>query len=276
MTTLYHRCIPLLIIICLITASPALALFGIGESKEMDEKERQETIERIEDVQQKLKLLQDKLKALERRKAAKEAAKRADQAGETTPEGPLTVNWLPVDSTVTNPGDFGLYTYLLFNGSMEDTPAVGSLEDLILTLETLPPCEVPEGLANRFLLPVERPQSAVDLGEQPYDFQLSRTYLDRLQLRDSLPKGPILVSLRKPLDPYGQSEVPAFMAVSLGRQKPGRALELAKIWHDWEKEPSEPTGHPVASLFWAVLDESGTSLVTRFDQRLLLELPVQP
>ncbi len=266
----------LLVLFVLCIPRPAEALLGLGEDKEMDEKERQETIERIEDIQGKLKLLQEKLKALERRKAAKQAAERTAKTGETIPAEHLQVNWLPIDLTTINPGDFGLYTYLLYIGDEQDLSALGALEDLILTIETLPVNQVPESLANRFLVPVEQPQSTINLGRQPYDFGLSKAYLDRLQLRESLPKGPVLVSLSKPIDPYGQDTVPAFLAVSFGHQKPERALELAKIWHAQEKPAVPPTGHPVSPLFWGLLDNAGTVRVSSFDQRLLMELPIQP
>ena len=271
--TISHRATLLITILSLMFASPAFALLGFGETKEPDEKERQETIERIEDVQDKLKLLQEKLKALERRKAAKEAAERAAKTGEPIPTEVTLVNWLPVDDSVITPGNFGIYTYLLFIGDTEDTAAIGSLEDLILTIETLPNSTIPEGQANRFLIPVEKPQSMVNLGRQPYDYNLNKAYLNRLQLRDSLPKGPVLVSLKVPIDPYGDGDVPAFLAVSLGRQKPEKALDLTKVWHDQEKEAVDPVGHPVADLFWNLLEESGPTRVTKFNQRVLVELP---
>ncbi|MBW2477558.1 MAG: hypothetical protein JRE16_06860 [Deltaproteobacteria bacterium] len=249
------------------------AFLGFGESKELDEKERQETIERIEDVQNKLKLLQEKLKALERRKAAEQAAQRAATAGETIPQTPVQVNWLPIEDTVNYPGDFGIYTYLLFVGNSEDVSAVTALEELILTIETLPTNNNPESLSNRFLIPVEKPQSMVDLGRQPYDYKLNNAYLDRLQLRDSLPKGPILVSLQSPLDPYAAGDLPGFLAVSIGQQKPQKALQLAKVWHNQETGRLQAAeGHPMASLFWDLLAEAGSGQVTRFDQRLLMEL----
>ena len=57
---------------------------------------------------------------------------------------PLQVNWTPVDETTTSPGEFGLYTYLLFKGETTNNSAVGLLEDFILTIETLPVQEIPE------------------------------------------------------------------------------------------------------------------------------------
>ena len=70
----------LTVLILLLTVLPAFAgvndLFG---KKELDETERQETIERIDSIQEKLKLLQDKLRALERRKAARTAAQKSEQ-----------------------------------------------------------------------------------------------------------------------------------------------------------------------------------------------------
>ena len=113
----------------------------------------------------------------------------------------------------------------------------------------------------------------VNLGRQPYDYTLNKAYLDRLELRDGLPKGPILVSLREPIDPYGEGDIPGFLAVSLGRQKPEKSLALAKVWHSQEKSTIAAPGHPTAELFWALLEESGTTLVTRFNQRVLVELP---
>ena len=262
--------------ILLLTISPVAAglndLFG---KKEVDETERKETIERIDSIQEKLKLLQDKLRVLERRKAAKDASQKADGATGSISAIPAQVNWQPVDETTSDPGEYGLYTYLLFKGELSDTPAVGILEDFILTIETLPEHDIPAGLANRFLVPVEKPQSMVNLGRQPYDFKLNDTYLRRLELQDNLPNGPILVSLREPLDPYGLGDVPTFLAVSLGHQTPQRALELAKIWHKQEKETVTVAGHPVSALFWELIDGVGPTQVARYQQRILLALPQQ-
>ena len=272
----FRACIFLSGIILLLTIIPATAglndLFG---KKEVDETERKETIERIDSIQEKLKLLQDKLRVLERRKAAKEATQRADGATASSPAIPTQVNWQPVDETTSDPGEFGLYTYLLFKGELSDSPAVGILEDFILTIETLPENDIPEGLANRFLVPVEKPQSMVNLGRQPYDFTLNEAYLRRLELQDNLPNGPILVSMREPLDPYSLGAVPAFLAVSFGHQTPQRALELAKIWHQQEKETVTVANHPVSGLFWELIDGAGPTQVARYQQRILLTLPQQ-
>lgn len=261
-------------LLLLLTVIPATAglndLFG---KKEIDEKERKETIERIDSIQEKLKLLQDKLRVLERRKAAEEAAQKAEAASASIPAIPIHINWQPVDETTTNPGDYGLYTYLLFKGESADISAVGSLEDFILTIETLPGNEIPERLANRFLVPVEKPQSMVNLGRQPYDFKLNEVYLRRLRLQENLPDGPLLVSTREPLDPYGLAEVPGYLAVSFGRQAPQRALELAKIWNRQEKDPVAAASHPTSALFWEVIDGAGPVRVTSNQQHILVTLP---
>lgn len=260
----------------LITILPATAgLSDLLGKKELDETERQETIERIDSIQEKLKLLQDKLRALERRKAAKETALKADQVSGSIPAAPVQINWQPIDVETTNPGEFGLYTYLLFKGEMLDNAAVGTLEDFILTIETLPENDIPSGLGNRFLVPVEKPQSMVSLGRQPYDFKLNKVYLDRLQLQDNLPDGPVLVSMRQSLDPFSQDALPAFLAVSVGRQTPQRALELAKIWHSQEKDAITVKDHPVSALFWEVIDGAGPTQVVRYQQRTLVALPQQ-
>ncbi len=255
----------------LLTIIPAAAglndLFG---KKEIDETERKETIERIDSIQEKLKLLQDKLRVLERRKAAKKSDQRASGA---IPAVPLQVNWQPVDETTTDPGDFGLYTYLLFKGGVADSSAVGKLEDFILTIETLPENDIPSGLANRFFVPVEKPQSMVNLGRQPYDFQLNDAYLLRLELQKDLPNGPILVSMREPLDPYGLGAVPTFLAVSFGHQTPQRALQLARIWHQQEKDAITVESQPVSTLFWELIDGAGPTTVARYQGRILLTLP---
>jgi hypothetical protein len=254
---------------------PAMAglndLFG---TKELDETERKETIERIQSIQEKLKLLQEKLKVLERRKAAEQAARKAQDTAEGKISSvPVQVNWLPVDETMANPGEFGLYTYLLYKGELSDKAAVGALEDFILTIETLPENDIPPGLANRFLVPVEKPQSMVNLGRQPYDFKLSTSYLQRLNLNGNVPDGPLLVSTGEPLDPFGSGEVPAFLAVSLGQQSPQRALELARLWHNQENE-ALPCGEAVVSgLFWTVIDGAGPTRVVSSRQHTLITLP---
>lgn len=263
-------------LLLMLTAFPVMA--GVSDvfgKKELDETERKETIERIESIQEKLKLLQDKLRALERRKAANEAEQKAEGAVGGISATPVQINWLPVDEATPNPGEFGLYTYLLFKGELSDSPAVGTLEDFILTIETLPGNDIPDGLANRFLVPVEKPQSMVSLGRQPYDFKLNKAYLSRLGLREDLPVGPILVSTRVPLDPYGDGAVPAFLAVSFGHQPPQRALELARIWHNQEKDTLACKGHPVSELFLAVLNGAGPTQVISDQQHLQLALPQQ-
>ena len=260
----------------LLTIIPATAglsdLFG---KKEIDETEKKETIERIDSIQDKLKLLQEKLRVLERRKAAKEAAQRAESTKGEISETPVQINWQPVDETTADPGDFGLYTYLLFKGELSDSSAVGTLEDFILTIETLPENDIPAGLANRFLVPVEKPQSMVSLGRQPYDFKLNKVYLSRLKLQDNLPDGPILVSLREPLDPYGLDDVPTFIAVSFGRQNPQRALQLAKVWHRQEKDIITVESHPVSTLFWELIDGAGSIQVERDQNRTIVALQQQ-
>ncbi len=245
-------------------------LFG---KEEIDEAERAETIERIQSIQEKLELLQDKLRALERRKAAKEAAQRSEEAAGTLPATPVQVNWTPVDESTTNPGEFGLYTYLLFQGDISDSATVGVLEDFILTIETLPENDIPPALANRFLVPVEKPQSLVSLGRQPYDFKLNDTYLRRLGLGAGLPNGPILVSMREPIDPFATDDVPPFLAVGLGYQSPERTAELAETWNQQEKDPVAVTEHPVAKLFWQVIDGAGPTRVQRTQQRITVSLP---
>ena len=263
-------------LILLLSVLPAFAgvndLFG---KKELDETERQETIERIDSIQEKLKLLQDKLRALERRKAAKTAAQKSEQTAGVLSATPVQINWQPIDNSVTNPGEFGLYTYLLFKGDLSDSSAVGALEDFILTIETLPENDIPAGLANRFLVPVEKPQSTINLGRQPYDFKLNEAYLSRLALQDQLSNGPILVSLRQPLDPYGTGQSPAFLAVSFGRQSPQRALELAKIWQNQEKDAISNKSHPTSDLFWELIDGAGPTQVVRYQEHILLVLPQQ-
>ncbi len=276
--TTYNRrgWVLLTVLILLLSVLPAFAgvndLFG---KKELDETERQETIERIDSIQEKLKLLQDKLRALERRKAAKTAAQKSEQSAGVLSATPVQINWQPIDDSVTNPGEFGLYTYLLFKGDLSDSSAVGALEDFILTIETLPENDIPTGLANRFLVPVEKPQSTINLGRQPYDFKLNEAYLSRLALQDQLSNGPILVSLRQPLDPYGTAQSPAFLAVSFGRQNPQRALELAKIWQNQEKDAISNKNHPISDLFWELIDGAGPTQVVRYQEHILLVLPQQ-
>jgi len=262
-------------LLLVLTALPAMAgLTDLLGTKELDETERKETIERIQTIQEKLKLLQEKLKILERRKAAEQAAQTAQETAEGKISSvPVQVNWLPVDETMVNPGEFGLYTYLLFKGEYSDQAAVGSLEDFILTIETLPENDIPPGLANRFLVPVEKPQSMVNLGRQPYDFELNKSYLQRLNLQGNVPDGPLLVTTGEPLDPFASSEAPAFLAVSLGRQLPQRALELARLWHNQEKDALTAEESPVSGLFWSVIDGAGPTQVISNRQHTLVTLP---
>jgi hypothetical protein len=166
-----------------------------------------------------------------------------------------------------------LYTYLLFKGDISNSDAVGILEDFILTIETLPGNDIPPVLGNRFLVPVEKPQSLVSLGRQPYDFKLNDTYLRRLGLGAELPNGPILVSMRAPIDPYAADDIPPYLAVSLGHQTPERAAELARTWNQQEKDPVAVAEHPVSGLFWKVIDGVGPTRVERNQQRITVSLP---
>lgn len=260
-----------LIILC--SALPAAAglndMFG---KKEIDETERAETIEKIQSIQEKLQLLQEKLRVLERRKAYKEAAKKADELG-TADIPNVQINWLGVDETTFKPVDAGVYTYLLFNGELSDTAAVGALEDFILTIETLPANEVPVEKANRFLLPVEPSQSSVSLGRQPYDFNLNKAYLRRLMLDNTLPNGPVLVSTTQALDPYGADQAPVTLAIALGRQSPQRSLELAKIWHQHESTGTNDDSAQISKLFWELIEDAGPTSVTRQGDKIQVELP---
>lgn len=255
------------------SALPAIAgLNDLLGTKEVDETERAETIERIQSIQEKLQLLQEKLRVLERRKAAKEAAQEAAELGEEEIPN-VQINWLAVDETTIHPGEAGIYTYLFFNGDIENTAAVGALEDFILTIETLPGNDVPASMANRFLLPVEKPQSSVSLGRQPYDFNLNKAYKRRLALNADMPYGPVLVSAKKPVDPYGTEELPTYLAVYLGHQRPERSLELARIWHKHESAITEGDITSVSDLFWELIDGSGPAMVSREKQRIQVKLP---
>lgn len=267
------RCLCLSIALLLLTApfpARALDLTELFKSKPpLTDEERRETLERIREVQDNLKLLQDKLRALEKRKALEEATRATGAVAPQTVAG--EANWQALDQTTANPGEYGLYTYLLFNGSERNQAALGGLEDLILTIETLPAVTEPAAMVNRFLLPVEPPQSTVTLARRPYDFKLANVYLKRLGL-GNVADGPVLVSLAVPFDPYGSDEIPPFLAVALGRQDPQRSLALAKVWHGYEKPPLSSTGHPLSDLFWQLLDGAGTTRVTRSGGLLLIDL----
>lgn len=266
-----------ILILCTITlllamvSSPARALdlSQMFKSKPaLTEDERKETVERIREVQEKLQLLQDKLRVLEKRKAMETAA---EQTGADQQIAPGATNWLEVDKLHIDPGAFGIYTYLLFAGSEEDITNLGRLEDLILTIETLPPSSEPATITSRFLLPVEPQQSTVVLARRPYDFKLSRSYLERLGLKD-LPDGPVLVSLAEPLDPFGMEMTPPFLAVALGHLATQKTPSLLKTWHGYEKPSMTPTGHPMADLFWQLLDGAGPTRVIRTGGTLLIDL----
>jgi hypothetical protein len=102
---------------------------------------------------------------------------------------------------------------------------------------------------------------------------LNEVYLSRLKLQDNLPDGPILVSLREPLDPYGLYDVPTFIAVSFGHQTPQRALQLAKVWHQQEKNSMTVEAHPVSTLFWELINGAGPIQVERDQKRTIVALP---
>ena len=262
------------LIILFITCSVLPATAGLDElfgKKEIDEKERAETIERIENIQEKLKLLQEKLRALERRKSYRDAAQKAEELG--SGELPnVQINWSAVDEATINPGEARVYTYLLFKGDISSTSAVGALEDFILTIETLPANTSPAAQSNRFVLPVEEQQSSVSLGRRPYDFDLNKAYLRRFNL-DEAPEGPILVSVAKVVDPYGSDELPALLAVGFGSQEPHRTLELAEAWHTYQGQGASGGLESVSMLFWELIDGAGQTMVSRNNQKIQVTLP---
>ena len=260
------RKVALVLTLLLISSGPALAAISLFENKPVSEKDRQQTIERIQQVQEKLKLLQEKLKAIERRKESK----GTDKAEPSTLTTTAPENWQAIDVAAYNPGDYGVYTYLLFVGDSEDPAAVGALEDLILTIETLPATEVPASFGNRFLVPVEVPQSNVDLGRQPYDYKLNAAYLQRFGL-DLPGNGPVLISTVLPVDPYGTTKAPAFLAVTFGQQTPVRTQALLERWHQYEMPGTTSEDHPLAGLFLSLLNEAGPTRVEHANQRLLID-----
>jgi len=273
--SLFHpRLFALMTALCItLTAIPASAaindLFG---KKEIDEKERAETIERIESIQEKLKLLQEKLRVMERRKSYREAAQKVEELG--SGELPnVQINWSPVDETTIDPGEAGTYTYLLFKGDMSNTAAVGALEDFILTIETLPPNTIPAASSNRFVLPVEEQQSSVSLGRRPYDFDLNKAYLRRVNLHDAIPDGPVLVSTTTIIDPYGIDELPAVLAVGFGSQEPHRTLELAEAWHNHARQAAAGGIEAISPLLWELIDGAGPATVSRNMQKIQVTLP---
>ncbi len=265
----------LLVVFLLLTAviSHAAGLNALVGKEEINEEERAETIEKIHGIQEKLKLLQDKLRVLERRKAAEEAAIRAEKAGSNIPGTPVQINWVAISETTVHPGEYGLYTYLLFNGKQDDFTSIGLLEDFILTIETLPAHDIPSGLANQFLVPVEKPQSMINLGRQPYDFRLNQAFMDRLGIKSELPKGPVLVSSSEPVDPYGTGAPADYVAIGMGKQSPERSAALAGIWHKQEKKATLSTEHAVTELFWQLIDGIGPVQVTRNKHNVTVALP---
>ena len=233
------------------------------------EDEREATVAQIREAQDQLILLQYKLRDLEKRKALEEAAQQGKSPQTQAATGPA--NWQELDQLHVKPGASGIYTYLLYAGSEADSATPGSLEELIQTIEKLPANNDPPVIGNRFLLPVEAQQSMVVLARRPYDFKLSRTYLERLGL-GKLPDGPVLVSLAEPLDPFSQDVAPPFLAVALGHQELRRGLALVKVWHGYEKAPLPRAGHPLADLFWQLVDGAGPTRVTRNGGKLLIDL----
>ena len=250
-----------LIVLLLAGATQSMAL-DLFKKKPVNEKERVETIERIQDVQEKLKLLQDKLRALERRKAAKEGATDGAVASAT--------NWQPVDEATVNPGEYGVYSYLLYSGGFDNPQGVGVLEDLILTIETLPETSVPASMGNRFLVPVEQPQSSINLGRQPYNYKLSSTYLKSLKL-DAFSSGPVLVAAAAPIDPYAIAEQPPVLVVNLAGLAPATAKQLLQRWHLYETSMIATSGHPMSDLFMTLLQDSGPTSAEVTTDRLLID-----
>ena len=253
-----------LVLVLLIPAVPAEAILGLFEDKVVTEEERAETVERIQEVQEKLRLLQEKLRVLEQRKAAEEAG----ETGAVPDQGPEK-NWAEVNEALVDPGRYGVYTYILFAGDADDSAAIGILEDLILTIETLPKTAVPTIMQNRFLVPLEQPMSSVDLGRQPYDFDLSQAYLQRFGL-DAVGTKILLVSAPAPVDPYGTADPPPSLAVFPGEQSPTSLKALLEKWHRYAQVSPTAGVHPLGDLFLALLQDAGPARTIFAGERLVI------
>jgi len=249
----------------LVPAAPARAILGLFEEKVVTEEERAETVERIQDVQEKLKLLQEKLRVLEQRKAAEEVGETGVTAKKTG-----DVHWQEVNEALVDPGQFGVYTYILFAGDPEDDQAIGKLEDLVLTIETLPQSDSTATLGNRFLIPLEQPVSSVELGRQPYDFGLSRAYLARFGLSPAV-AGPLLVSSTVPVDPYGTGPLRPYLTVLAGERSPTALHSLLQSWHQYQQIPSNVGSHPLGDLFLTLLKNAGPTQVEYADRSLSID-----
>jgi hypothetical protein len=112
----------------------------------------------------------------------------------------------------------------------------------------------------------------INLGRQPYDFRLNQDYLDKFGITGGLPPGPVLVSSREPVDPYGAGEVPDYIAFGLGKQPPEKSASLAGFWHKQKKEAMVSSEHAVAELFWQLINGIGPVRVIRNNQNVTVAL----
>ncbi len=207
--------------------------------------------QRVERLQERLQQLQEKLALLE-----------AGQALETKERKTPPV-WDLLPQPGGEPQGFGLYTYLLMAPSAEGSdllpPLLGALDSLPLR------GDLPEGAANRFLVP-----SLVSTSDSPtpgiYNWQLSGLYLASLGPAAEGMGGPLLVASHTPLDPSRPPQAP-LLILDLSQARPPSAGKALAAFQSRVEQGSPP----YAQLLFQLLEQaSPASLVVRRSGSTLL------
>lgn len=231
-------------LVATLAALPLLCLGGCAPLQEdfaqpRKEEDRQ-VLEQMRTLQEQLKEVQEDLARLQTLEALKKG-RRAE-----TPAA-----WTPLTEAGNEPPGFGRYTYVLFRDRQR-------YDALLRALDALPArSDLPTAEANRFLLPLH---SAAD-GSRPdwdaYDTELAAACLEALGEGVAGLRGPLLVSLNRPLGDDGV----AALVVDLADTSDAFVAEMLAHYQR-RVEPAAAGEPPQASLFWALLEQTGPAGAT--------------
>lgn len=223
-------------------AIPLLCLGGCAPLQEdfaqPPHDEDRAVLEQMRALQEQLQQVQEELALIQAQEALEKGRK---------PEVPPA--WTPLTGAGSEPPGFGRYTYVLFRDRQR-------YDALLRSLDALPArSDLPEAQANRFLLPLRSPPDGSRPDWNAYGAELAAACLDALGESAAGLQGPLLVSTSRPL-----SGAVAALVVDLAGTSDAFAAEmLAHYQRRVEPAAGEP---PQASLFWALLEQSGPAGAT--------------
>lgn len=200
-------------------------------------------LEQAQTLQQKLQQLQEQLAMIQAQEALAKGRK------EETPPA-----WAPLTEMESAQPGFGRYTYVLFRDQQRYAA-------LFQSLDALPArTDIPAAEANRFLLPLRNGQNGGRPDWDDYHAELAATCLETLGGLTTDIKGPLLVSVARPLgqSPAGDA---AALVVDLAGSTDSFVAETLAAYQG--RVVAASTGAPTqAPLFWSLLERTAAAKTT--------------